>query len=163
MARRLSLILVLLPLAFICGCFGGGPMPKDVKPTFPVTGIVNIDGKPTKDVQLYLPAPGTEVTSDQSTPIVSAPAASTDENGKFAFSTYFQGDGLPEGDYVIAFYWTGGVMPNLMIIQDAEPKLIPIAETFNQKYGYLNRSEIKFKVEGGKSLDLGVLELTTAK
>ena len=164
MIRRSALVLLLLQCALVSGCFSGNsdpPMPKDAKPTYPVSGILHIDGKPTEGVNLFVNTAATNLSVDQSTPIMHAAAGITDTEGKFSFSTYYANDGLPEGSYVISFYWADGVVPILIGNYDEPPTLGAAANKFNEKYGVPATSEIKFTVEKDKPLDLGVLDLKT--
>jgi len=157
MLKRAVLMLLMLQLTVVPGC-SKGPPPIEKKPTSPVSGVLHIDGKPTASVQLYL-HPADNAPSDQSTPFTASPSAVTDDAGKFAFGTYDSGDGLPEGSYVISSYWDGGVVQPLIRDNDDPPKLPAGAEKFNRQYGSPAASKIKFTVEPGKPVDLGVLDL----
>ncbi len=162
MVRRLALVLVLLHLTLISGCVFGSsdPKPKDAKPTFPVTGVVHIDGKPKQGVHLFLTA-AEEGSMNPTTPTSSTVAAITSDDGKFSFSTYLPGDGLPAGNYVISFYWTDGFVQDFIVIDDQKPvKLGASATKFNQKYGTPAKSKFKFTVDK-EPVDLKILELTT--
>lgn len=164
MFRRFPSALILLPLAL---CVGGcldrsGPKPKDQKPTFPVSGVVEIDGKPTEGVQLFV-YEAASAPADVMTPVSNISSVSgsvTEKDGKFAFSTYVPGDGLPAGSYVVSVYWNGGVMQPLDNLQDREPKLSPAATKLNRKYGVPSKSSFKFTVDK-EPVDLKTLELST--
>ncbi|HLJ12600.1 MAG TPA: hypothetical protein VKU82_15505 [Planctomycetaceae bacterium] len=68
--------------------------------TFPVTGEVEVDGSPAADVAVTF----TDVKGfDAKNPILSS--AYTDKEGKFKISTFKEGDGVPEGEYVLTFEW----------------------------------------------------------
>jgi hypothetical protein len=158
MIRRLVSGLILCQLALICGCKGDAPPAVEKKPVFPVTGVINIDGKPTANVHVFL-NPQESAPSDQSTIYTSSAKVVTDEAGKFAFGTYGPGDGLPVGNYVMSFYWEGGVVVPMIRDNDDPPKLNAAADSFNRKYGTPSTSKQQFTVEDGKPVDLGVLDL----
>lgn len=161
MKRRFALLLFLSSVFVISGCVNrDGPEPTDKKPTFPVKGVVSIDGKPTADVHVYF-ANAEQLVSDQNTLETTGPGTITDSEGKFSFSTYYADDGLPVGNYALTFCWTNGVVAPIISTNDEPPELDRSAERFNLKYGIPANSEIKFTVEDGKLLDLGTLELTT--
>lgn len=127
-------------------------------PTIPVTGVVQIDGKPTSLVQLFMfPADKAPEGLGNTGALHSG---TTDSAGKFKITTYDSGDGAPVGNYVIAFHWRGDQVPSLLGDPD-QPKLDPVATRFNAKYGSPARSEFKVTVEQGKPVDLKTLELTT--
>lgn len=163
MFRRFSSFWIVLALASTGGCIDrSGPKPKDVKPTFPVTGVVQIDGKPTEGVQLFV-FPAENPPAEQMTPttnVFGVSAAVTEADGKFAFGTYVAKDGLPAGSYVVSVYWNGGVIPPLDNLQDREPKLSPAATKLNRKYGIPAKSAFKFTVDK-EPVDLKILELST--
>lgn len=159
MSPRLVVCLVLMPLTSLLGC-SGGPPPIEKKPTTPVVGVIHIDGKPVESVQIFL-HDADNPPSDQSTPFTGSAAATTDAAGKFVFATYEAGDGLPEGSYVISFFWDAGVPMPFMRDNDDPPVLSPEADSFNSKYGNPSGSNFRFTVEKDKPVDLGILELTT--
>jgi len=65
----------------------------------PVRGRVVIDGKGVPDVWVRLAKKGEPALRKK------APAATTDSEGKFVFSTNLNGDGIAPGDYVISLEW----------------------------------------------------------
>jgi hypothetical protein len=160
MIRRLVPGLILCQLALIIGCKGDAPPPVEKKPVFPVSGIVHIDGKPVANVNVFL-NPQESAPSDQSTIYTASAKAVTDEAGKFVFGTYAPGDGLPVGNYVMSFYWEGGLQISPIAVRDTDdpPKLNAAADSFNRKYGTPSTSKQQFTVEDGKPVDLGVLDL----
>lgn len=82
---RLIVLLSCLSLGFVLGC--GSNYPK----TYPVNGIVLMDGKPLPDVIVtLLPPTGNPATG------------TTDSNGKFSLSTFSQGDGALPGKYAVS-------------------------------------------------------------
>lgn len=130
----------------LAGCGRGGPEgPPRVK-TVPVTGQVNVDGKP----QSLLAVRAKPVSGE--TPTASIPSAFTDENGRFSLSTYESGDGVPVGDYKLIFQW-GQV--NMMTGKYGGDK-------FNGKYADPEKSEYSVKAtETSEPIDVGVVELST--
>lgn len=134
-------------LLFVLICGGCGPVKPDRKATYPVTGLVLVDGKPGPAIKVEL----TDVKGiDREQPTVSHTFTGTD--GKFAISTYENGDGVPEGDYILTFYW--GELHPLSMQYGGEDKL-------KNRYSDPEKSTFKVKVEKDKPVDLGTIELTT--
>lgn len=61
----------------------------------PVSGTVLIDGDPVVDLTVRL------VKEDAKAPAQTDPKALTDAEGKFRFTTYMDGDGVPAGNYKV--------------------------------------------------------------
>ncbi|MEX2173662.1 MAG: hypothetical protein WD872_04820 [Pirellulaceae bacterium] len=128
----------------LCGC---SETDNGRKPTYPVTGQLFVDKKPAAQVQITLH----DVNGvDQAAPTYSSTFSG--EDGKFALSTYEEGDGVPEGEYVLTFLW--GQM-NMMSMQYGGP------DKLKDKYSDPKTSTIRVKVEKGKPADLGAVELST--
>ena len=87
-------VMILLMVFFFVGC---GSQKR--VPTFPVTGKVLVNGKPAADLFVYFHP--TLKKDDQSL----IPYAQTDENGDFKLNTFTSGDGVPAGDFLVAFEW----------------------------------------------------------
>src|SRR5690349_6394267 len=84
-------------LSVVCSC---SDKPTNRKETYPVTGIVVVDGKEANGVSISLH----DVKGmDSAQPTISF--ATSDETGKFAVSTYDGGDGAPVGEYRLTFTW----------------------------------------------------------
>lgn len=128
----------------LCSCAEKTP---DRKPTFPVTGRVQVDGRPA--AQLSLTCHDVKGL-DPLQPTVSS--AITDQDGKFALSTYQSGDGVPEGEYVLTFVWA-----NFDLIS----KSYGGADGLKGRYSDPQKSEWRFRVQAGKPIDLGCIELST--
>ena len=97
MNKRLVLLGVSLATVLLAACKEETGFRKE---TLPVSGEVFVDGKPASGVQVTL----NDVKGfDQKHPTFSQ--AMTDDNGRFAVSTYEQADGVPEGEYVVTFMW----------------------------------------------------------
>jgi hypothetical protein len=126
-------------VAAVCllSCSCGDKMP-DRKPTFPVTGKVQVDGQPA--AQLSLTCHDVKGVAPLH-PTVSS--AITDPDGKFAVSTYQSGDGVPEGEYVLTFVWGK-------------------FDLISKSYGGADRLKGRYRdPEAGKPIDLGCIELST--
>jgi hypothetical protein len=160
MIRHLIVLAVLLQCCWMAGCGGGGPKPPETVPTFPVTGVVKIDGKPTPMVRVLLfPIDKIPEWFD---PRLAAPHwAATDPEGKFKITTYVSGDGAPVGEYAVFFHWEGN--PKIVPLGDPdEIPVDPVAAKFNAKYANLMKPQLPtVKVEEGKPTDMGTLELTS--
>jgi 5-hydroxyisourate hydrolase-like protein (transthyretin family) len=144
MKTRLTLAGLTLLACLITSC---GPKGAPRKETFPVTGEVVVDGQPAATVQVTL----TDVKGiDTDMPTFSS--AMTNDQGKFAVSTYDLGDGVPEGEYVVTFMW--GEL-NLFSMQYGGP------DKLKDKYSDPAKSQFKITVEKGKPADMGRIELST--
>jgi hypothetical protein len=112
--RRVRL-LCLLALPLIAGC-GGSPsaqeridgemrrMGKTRDPVFPLAGRVLLDGQPatfkkaSQKLVVMLNDP-----AHPEAPLGARPFVECEPDGRFAFSSYFEGDGVPAGQYVVTF------------------------------------------------------------
>lgn len=141
----------LLGLSFgvwLAGC--GEVRHPDRKPTTRVYGVLTVDGAPPSDpVQIlcHLRSP-----ADPSHTTVSA--AQTGPEGRFEFSTYESGDGVPAGDYALTFEWR---QLNALSMTYSGP------DKLNQRYQNADRSATRFTVREGDTapIDLGTIALTT--
>lgn len=118
------------------------------KQTFPVTGIITVDGKP----------PGSPIKIsvhdakgiDPNDPSVSWSLSKDD--GSFALNTYQAGDGVPVGDYTLTFFW--GTWNAVSMSFGGQDRL-------NDRYRKVEDSTVKFQVDGTGPVNLGTIELTT--
>ena len=133
-----------LGLAVLVGCGVQGPTMKE---TYPVTGQVFVDGSPVENLAVTCHLVG-EI--DKLNPSNSATFTGTD--GKFAISTYNQGDGVPVGEYLLTFMW--GELNVFSASYGGPDKL-------NDRYSDVGESKFKVHVEKGKPTNLGKIELTT--
>jgi hypothetical protein len=85
---------------------------------------------------------------DTADPTVSA--ALTDQDGKFAVSTYQSGDGVPEGEYVLTFVWG-----KFDLISKSYG-----GDRLKGRYSDPRKSAWRCKVETGKPTELGRMNLT---
>jgi 5-hydroxyisourate hydrolase-like protein (transthyretin family) len=119
----------------------------DRKKTYPVTGQVYVDGEPAENLAVRAnPVKGI----DKADPTVSS--AFTDADGRFAFSTFERGDGIPAGEYQLTFVW--GQM-NMFSMQYGGP------DKLKDRYSDAAKSKVTVVVGDAESHDLGRIELTT--
>lgn len=141
---RICVPAVFTALALVAGSCSSGPTQK---PTFPVTGVVLVDGKPAADLQVTLHnVQGMDSEAPTHT------AGRTDQDGKFAVSTYSDGDGAPAGEYTLTFVWN---QLNRMSMSYEGDKL-------KGKYEDPQGSQFKVTVKPGKPVDMGRIELSTS-
>ena len=138
---------VLLTAIVLVGCSSTPPPGGARVKTYPVTGIVHVDGKPTAGVLISFYPQENAAVKIQST-------ATTVEGGKFKPTTYVAGDGLAEGTYKLTF-----------IKDESEPSNMRDNAEFKDglKGLYADRTQSKFEfavTKGGKN-DFGVIELST--
>jgi hypothetical protein len=135
--------LALLTIPFLLGCEKRDPT---WKATYPLTGTLIVDGSPAEGVLVE----ATDVKGlDATNPTMST--AFTDANGQFKFSTYEQGDGVPDGEYLVTFMW--GTL-NPMSMQYGGP------DKLKNRYNDPEKSEFRVQV-AGKPVDMGRIELST--
>jgi hypothetical protein len=115
----------------------GGPREK----TYPVTGVVVVDGEPTEMVEVVCHPDG------ESSKIKYDVSTMTDKDGQFSLTTYQSGDGLPEGTYILTFKWM-------------EPGFVP-KDKFKGAYADPTKSTQKVTVVTGQKNDLGEIELSS--
>lgn len=155
--RHLLVMALAVQAFWLTGC---GPKPPEIPPTFPITGTVTIDGKPTPMVQVLM-WPIDKMPEWIDTRLQAPHWANTDPEGKFKITTYNAGDGAPPGEYNVFFYWEGN--PKVVALANPdEPELDPVAVKFNAKYTNAMKPQLPtIKVEDGKPTDVGTWELTT--
>ncbi len=141
MMLRLNLLLSAVICVALCSCDRG---PERV-PTFPVTGQVLLDGKPTAGIRVVAKST-TGVDKDH--PLF--PQAETDAEGKFALFSYVAGDGVPNGEYKLTFEW----------FKKGPNPLSTGPDQFGGKYADPKDSKTSFTVKG-EPVDVGTIELTT--
>lgn len=139
--------MLVLALLVTVPCVSCSQKDPNRKATVPLTGEVYVDGKAANALEVTCH----DVKGmDMKNPTVSQ--AYTKEDGKFAVSTYQQGDGVPEGEYVLTFVW--GKMQPLGNTYGGPDKL-------KGRYKDPKESKVRVKVEKGKPADVGRVELTT--
>lgn len=97
-------------------------------PTSPVVGVVHVDGKAASLIEVTCHPDG---ASELKHPVSSF----TDDEGRFSFATYVQGDGLPVGGYTLTFSWL--------------EMGITAKDKFKGKFSSPKKSTTKFDVKGG--------------
>ena len=143
MQKRIFSLILIAVLSSVSGCGReqkGGPR----EATYPITGIVTIDGSPTEQVQVICHSVG-------DSKVATGSAAYTQADGSFSIGTYESGDGAPAGEYKLTFKW-GQI--NLMSGRYEGDKL-------NDRYSDPDASEFSVTVQDGKENDLGEIALTT--
>jgi 5-hydroxyisourate hydrolase-like protein (transthyretin family) len=115
--------------------------------TVPVKGLVLVDGQPIADVTVDI-----HNVADAGAKQVTKPFAKTKGDGKFEFSTYEAGDGVPPGEYVATFNAKKFSMISHSYVGP---------DKLNNRYSDPKKSQVRIKVEKGKPVDLGKIELTT--
>jgi hypothetical protein len=139
-------ILFILPC---CSSVEPPPVVTNQVPVSKVSGTLTVKGKPEAGVVVICKPIGTIAETRQQ--FLSGMTASTDADGKFQFSTYEAGDGLPMGEYALLFKW----MPT----SDEEMARDGERDKLDGKYDKPDRPFTKIKVEEGKPLDLGTIAL----
>jgi len=138
--RECALIVLLLSV----GC-GGNELPGGPRlETHSVTGVVQIDGTPTENVEVTC-YPDADLSGIKY-PVVGV----TNKEGVFSLTTYNTGDGLPEGTYSLTFKWFEAVMT-----------LAPPKDLLKGAYTDLNNSQHKITVVKGKETEVGIIELSS--
>ena len=78
----------------------------DFEPVFPVTGSLFVRGKPAAGAMVTF-HPADALNDYRAT----RSFATVEADGSFALTTYFPGDGVPSGDYVVTLNWPGQLPP----------------------------------------------------
>lgn len=126
------------------GCGSDGPRPIDPKQVVPVSGIVHVEGQPERGVKIRLVPDPLPADGKVTLPTIGR----TDAEGKFQFTTYYQNDGAPIGDFGLLFEWqqNPAASSNTDYFQGA------LMDRVNPRH--------KLSVKGDEeSIDMGVLEI----
>ena len=128
------------------GC-GGTALPGGVRlKTYPVSGIVKVDGEPKPKVKItFTPQAETSKLKVNALGISGA-------DGKFQVTTYEGGDGLPAGTYKLTFELDES---ESNIMGKNEPK-----DALKGAYSNVATSKFDVTVKDAK-VDMGVIELST--
>jgi hypothetical protein len=126
-ARQAPWLAVLILALLASSCAGGR------KPVFPVRGQILDAGKKPAVGALVIFHP---VPADLKDP--TKPVGRVREDGTFSLTTYKEGDGAPQGEYVITITWT----PPKKSPFDAEGK-----DQLTGRYANPERSSLRFTVE----------------
>ncbi|MBL8811249.1 MAG: hypothetical protein JNM43_13825 [Planctomycetaceae bacterium] len=100
--RKFCLSLVLV---FAAGCGGDPPADMPKVELIPVTGVIQVDGKPVSGARVALHSPGGN--SD----VIVNPNGITDAEGKFQLTTYSVHDGAPAGVWAVTVSWADILNP----------------------------------------------------
>ena len=132
--KKLRITALLAAIAF-AGC---GEPPKDVPQValHPLTGIVNVNGKPASGAIVSLHATGKPEIG------VVTPHGVTDETGKFSLTTYQPDDGAPEGKYQVTVSWADKLSQS-----SSDPEYGP--EKLPKRYQIPNLSGLELEVKPG--------------
>ncbi len=138
----------LLTLVMTTGCGHKELTDPNELPTFPVTGKVQVDGKPVAMIRV--------VAHDTADPprTFNEPKGFTKDDGTFTLTTFREGDGVPVGEYKLTFQYGAYAM-----IRGREYK----GDQFKGKYMKKDDSKFTLTVTEGQPTDLGTIELTTGK
>ena len=134
------LLIVALCLS-LCSC---GPKGLVRQKTYPVTGKVTVDGKAVAHVKVIARA---KEAGDPKFPIL--PQGITNDDGSFELFSYEPGDGIPSGEYALAFTW-----------QDLDGLRYAGPDKLRNRYADPAKSTFKVNVEKSP-VDLGTINLTT--
>ncbi len=88
----------------LCACvvlLASCETPSEGPPTYPVQGMLMIDGQPAKDAQVILHPVGGENFDERG----ARPTGKVQADGSFELTTYHPRDGAPAGQYVVTIYW----------------------------------------------------------
>ncbi|MBA3312549.1 MAG: carboxypeptidase regulatory-like domain-containing protein [Planctomycetaceae bacterium] len=132
---------VLLTVAFLTTGCGGESYPE----TYPVTGIVTLDGKPVEGANVAL------VSGD---PAVRSAGGMTDAQGNFSVTTYFdpqhQPEGAMPGDYAVTVSkleeLETSAAPSAEEMMAGQMKFTPLKSLLPKKYGDPKTSGFKVTV-----------------
>ena len=143
--RNIRLVLI---LSFIGFCLTGTscsrkPKIENMVPLTKVMGLVHVDGQPHAGIRAYL-FPLGETTEKRKQ--FKKWNVNTDVKGIFSFGTYQYGDGVPPGEYLLAFRWD----PDLTGTDEADRFGL---EYFQKDKGYKQISV------GKEMIDVGQVDL----
>ena len=125
----------------LCGSCSEPPRGGPRLPTFPLTGIVFVDGVPAEGVTVEcFPKPGGKFRR-----VISG---RTNADGQFSISTYEQGDGIPEGEYTLTFKW------------EKAAGFAKAKDRLKGRYANPKTSKFTITVKKGEQADLGRIDLT---
>lgn len=150
--RFLSIACAIAICFFDTSCSSKAKAKYKKVPLTKVTGAVTVDGKEVSGVIISYKPKGEIAEKDQR--FLSGFNVMSAAEGKFALKTYESGDGIPAGDYELFCQYYP--------IEGDDPRTSKAAtDVLNGKY--VKDPAKEFTVVDGKPLDLGKIELNTAK
>ncbi len=93
---------LLLVAAVLLGCEDR----FDHEPVYPVSGALFLGDKPATGAMVTF-HPADQINNYRAQRAI----ATVEPDGTFAMTTFFPGDGVPPGDYVVTFNWPGELPP----------------------------------------------------
>lgn len=142
--RHQLFVIALLLFPALAGC-GDGPKGGPRITTYPIEGVVTVDGVPTEQIQVICHPVG-------ESKVPTGSAAYTDAEGKFSIGTYESGDGAPAGEYKLTFMW-GKI--NLMTGRYEGP------DKLNGRYSDVEKSTFEVTVKENEKVPVIAAPLTT--
>lgn len=100
--RNITLLLIAMLMA---GCGGDPPSDQPKVELIPVTGVVQVDGKPISGARIALHS------SAGGTDAIVNPNGISDSEGKFQLTTYSVNDGAPAGVWNVTVSWAEVLNP----------------------------------------------------
>ena len=135
--------LFLVALATLVGVTTGCSKPGWLE-TYPVKGMVLVDGQPAKDAMV------TFNPKEQIGDRPYLPTGQTNEQGEFSIATFVSGDGAPPGEYDVTIVWPLRKNPISTLWE---------GDKLNGRYANKTKSTIRVTVEK-QPLQLAPFELT---
>lgn len=127
---RYTLTSILLGSVLLAGCGSNLPSVQ----VFPVTGVVQHDGKPIAEASVVF-HPDVPLPAG-----IHHPLAMTDAEGRFALTTLKPGDGAPVGDYRITVELRAKRMAGEELVRDG-------AHLLPEKYAHPKTTPLRFTVK----------------
>ncbi|MFO0864717.1 MAG: hypothetical protein U0744_08715 [Gemmataceae bacterium] len=128
-----ALLLTWVACALLSGCSDGKHATVQVKGQV----VSGKDKKPAAGAAVIFHPAKTE-PGDSHKPI-----GITDESGRYSLTTYREGDGAPEGEYVVTVRWPMAKKSPL----DTDPR-----DRLNEAFSNVKNSKIRMEVKSGKDL-----------
>lgn len=143
---RLRTVLAAAAVALLMASCSKSNAPEQL-PVFPVEGKLTLDGQAAPGAFIVLHPVGHEL------PKTAQPKARVSPDGTFKIGTYSQGDGAPEGEYVLTAEW------KKLVTKDGDT--LPGPNVLPQELAKPTTSTFKVKVAQGKN-ELEPLQLSSA-
>jgi len=141
-SSQCSVAVLLSSLVFVAS--GCGQSETWKAKTHPAFGVMKVDGKAAEGAIIMLWSTGNPVDRRDS-----HPWAMVSPDGTYQLTTYTSGDGAPEGEYKVMFYW-----PTTSESLEIAP------DRLKGKYSSLESPYLKVAIVSGKN-ELPPIEVTT--